>query len=131
MVGTAFLGFIFGKRFFLGEELFYYMRTICFPQSKKTTRSKLNHKTLFNIKSNLLREILTPNNQNTQVSIFDVMNHLMNHVEENHLLDDSSLVISLDQHLKNLLETSLETINLHDLNDYIYNTLLVTNISKK
>ena len=98
---------------------------------KKTTRSKLNHKTLFNIKSNLLREILTPNNQNTQVSIFDVMNHLMNHVEENHLLDDSSLVISLDQHLKNLLETSLETINLHDLNDYIYNTLLVTNISKK
>lgn len=98
---------------------------------KKTTRSKLSHKTLFNIKSNLLQQILTPNNQNTQVSTLDVMNHLMNHVEENHLLDDSSLVISLDQHLKDLLETSLETINLHDLNDYIYNTLLITNFSKK
>ena len=98
----------------------------------KKARKPPAHATLFEIKSELLRQQLAPDEQNPRVSTLRVVDHLMKHIEDHGLLDETSLVIRLDQHLKELLETTeqTETVHLADLQHHVHDTLLVSNAPK-
>lgn len=103
------------------------------PAAKaKKARKAPAHATLFEIKSKLLQQQLAPDEKNPRVSTLRVVDHLMKHVEEHSLLDETSLVIRLDQHLKELLETTeqTETVPLADLQHHVHDTLLVSNAPK-
>lgn len=101
------------------------------PKAKRARKAP-THATLFEIKSELLRQQLATDEQNPRVSTLRVVDHLMKHIEEHDLLDETSLVIRLDQHLKELLETSeqTETVPLADLQHHVHDTLLVSNAPK-